>query len=68
MSDNVDTFLSHYGVKGMRWGVRKDRKPWSTKKKVLVGAATVAALGAAVLGTKVGIDFATAAKDYKTLS
>jgi hypothetical protein len=23
MSDNVDDFLAHYGVKGMRWGVTK---------------------------------------------
>jgi len=23
--DSVDDFLAHYGVKGMRWGVRKDR-------------------------------------------
>lgn len=23
MSDEVDTFLAHYGVKGMRWGVKK---------------------------------------------
>jgi len=23
---NEDDFLAHYGVKGMRWGIRKDRK------------------------------------------
>lgn len=23
MTDNVDDFLAHYGVKGMRWGQRK---------------------------------------------
>lgn len=23
---NLDQFLAHYGIKGMRWGVRKDRK------------------------------------------
>lgn len=45
------TYLAHYGVKGMRWGVRNDDEPsgnkkaknkWSTKKKVAVGAAVVA--------------------------
>lgn len=25
MSTDIDIFLAHYGVKGMRWGVRKDR-------------------------------------------
>lgn len=53
--DKVEEFLSHYGVKGMRWGVRKDRtssdkpkEPWSTKKKVVVGvgSAAVVATGA----------------------
>lgn len=23
---NVENFLEHYGVKGMRWGIRKDKK------------------------------------------
>lgn len=27
MTDNVDDFLAHYGVKGMRWGVRKASLP-----------------------------------------
>lgn len=27
MSDNVDDFLAHYGVKGMRWGQRKAAIP-----------------------------------------
>lgn len=25
VSNNVDDFLAHYGTKGMRWGVRKER-------------------------------------------
>lgn len=25
MTDEVDNFLAHYGVKGMRWGVRRGR-------------------------------------------
>lgn len=27
MDDEVDEFLAHFGVKGMRWGVRKDAAP-----------------------------------------
>jgi len=30
---NVDAFLSHYGVKGQRWGVRNERKPAGTDRK-----------------------------------
>lgn len=33
MSDNVDTFLAHYGVKGMKWGIRK-KDPASVSKEV----------------------------------
>ncbi len=28
-SDELHKFLEHYGVKGMRWGVRNDRKSGS---------------------------------------
>ena len=31
MSDEIDGFLAHYGVKGMKWGVRKDRDGSSRK-------------------------------------
>lgn len=54
--------LTHYGVKGMRWGVRHDKRHlkngrskgrWSTKKKILVGASivggTLAVLGGVYL-------------------
>lgn len=30
----VEDFLAHYGVKGMRWGVRKDKGPAGVSKKV----------------------------------
>lgn len=53
MPTNVDDFLAHYGVKGMRWGVRKERKSIpkdrnqnpdnSNRKKKLIVAGSVAA-------------------------
>jgi len=52
-----DELLIHFGIKGMRWGVRKERrsgrsgssKPMSTRKKVAIGVATgVAIAGGAV--------------------
>lgn len=30
MDEEFDDFLAHYGVKGMRWGVRKDRRATGT--------------------------------------
>lgn len=32
MTDNVDDFLAHYGVKGMRWGQRKGSIPGISPK------------------------------------
>lgn len=32
MSEEVDDFLAHYGVKGMRWGVRRDDHPGASRK------------------------------------
>ena len=32
MTDEVEDFLAHYGVKGMKWGVRKDRAPGVSRK------------------------------------
>ena len=55
----MSDYLIHYGVKGMKWGVRHDRErhlkdsskrqKWSRKKKILVGAA-VAGGALTVLG------------------
>lgn len=30
--EEVEDFLAHYGVKGMRWGVRKDRTPGVSRR------------------------------------
>lgn len=53
--------LVHFGIKGMKWGVRRERtssgstgikKPWSKKKKIAVGVGVGAAIlaGAVVAG------------------
>lgn len=46
MSDEVEDFLAHYGVKGMKWGVRNDRSssalagvPGSTRREARKDAA-----------------------------
>lgn len=31
MSENIDDFLAHYGVKGMHWGVRRGDHPGASK-------------------------------------
>lgn len=46
-----DSDILHYGVKGMRWGVRKDRDETNTRSKVRRGAmlaVSVLAVGGAV--------------------
>ena len=50
----VDSFLAHYGVKGMKWGVRKaessdEKTPMSKKKKALISATI--AIGVGVVAT-----------------
>lgn len=32
--DDVDNFLAHYGIKGMKWGVRKRYDSMSTRQKL----------------------------------
>lgn len=53
--EELDSFLAHYGVKGMRWGVRKDRsggRPSGTESKkrktggrIEIGKATISRNG-----------------------
>ena len=62
MSEPVDDFLIHYGVKGMKWGKRRssddsgEPKPKMSREKkiaIAVGVAATVAVGAAVvLGMK----------------
>lgn len=64
---DTDEFLEHYGVKGMKWGIRKDRnlsskddkqteeKKQFTKKQVVIGASVLLGVAAtAVLLSKHG--------------
>lgn len=51
--EEIDVFLAHYGVKGMKWGHRKQRDRSddsgpSTKKKIAVGVGVTVGIGAAV--------------------
>ncbi|QJD49593.1 acetyltransferase [Gordonia phage Secretariat] len=53
---NVDAFLAHHGVKGMKWGVRKDRATASSTVGVVDPASAVAiGVMATVYGAR-GID------------
>lgn len=35
MSTDTEAFLAHYGVMGMRWGVRKDGTPKASSRKIM---------------------------------
>lgn len=57
-----DALLAHFGIRGMKWGIRRDRessgssgpsKPMSTKKKVAIGVAT----GVAIAGGAVAVAY-----------
>lgn len=53
MSDNPEDYeLVHYGVKGMKWGIRKDRPKMTRAEKV--AAAKKAAIGTGILLGAVG--------------
>ena len=63
MSQAVDAFLAHYGVKGMKWGVRKDRssnsgdrlklslKDPQVKRAAIVGASVTAIVATAFIAS-----------------
>lgn len=61
MSD-VDDFLAHYGVRGMKWGIRKkesptpikQRKPLTKKQKTLIVAGTAVGIGVVAAGIILG--------------
>lgn len=37
INEYISDFLAHYGVKGMKWGVRKDRSISDLKKRIMYG-------------------------------
>jgi len=60
MTNEIDDFLMHYGVKGMKWGRRKERPEGETRftpeqkakfKKAAVIIGTAAVVGAVAVGT-----------------
>jgi hypothetical protein len=55
---DVDDFLAHYGVKGMRWGVRKSNRELSEKqKKILTASAIAVGSSAVVVGALVAAKY-----------
>lgn len=68
--------IVHYGVTGMKWGVRKKEelsageletrliRRKKVKRALIIGASAVAVAGAAYASYKVGGDYLTAAKHY----
>ena len=45
MSQPREDALAHFGVKGMRWGVRNDRKPTANKGSVGFDPVTASVYG-----------------------
>jgi hypothetical protein len=54
IDQNVEKFLEHHGVKGMKWGVRNQRSNISTRKKERRKAATDSTKRIAI-GTAIGV-------------
>ena len=48
---DAEEFLEHYGVKGMKWGVRKKNDSSSNSPKKRSKAKTAVKVGAVVVGT-----------------
>jgi len=65
----VDDFLAHYGIPGMRWG-RRSASPMSSKSKRRVGAAAATVAGGAVgaLAGQQGLKYAVKALQSKKLN
>lgn len=62
-SITYDDYLEHYGVKGMKWGVRKDRGERTPEQQArrdkAKSVAKKAAVGLAVVGGAVAVGYAT---------
>lgn len=60
IEDEVDEFLEHFGIKGMRWGVRKERSSSNEPKPPLDKKALVkkVAIGVGVIAVAVGAAYA----------
>lgn len=61
--DAVDAFLAHYGVKGMRWGVRKERDASGETTSNRVFNKRNAAIAGGVVAIGAGVTLAILAKN-----
>ena len=63
MTLSYENYLEHYGVKGMKWGVRKDRRERTPEQQArrdkAKSVAKKAAVGLAVVGGAVAVGYTT---------